>query len=56
MVVDNFDFAGPFGCPNETNSPLIVDPNTVLALSIPSYGLKLVTRRYFKIFESASKV
>lgn len=37
--------------PNETDSPLIVDANAMLALTIPSKGLKTNTWRNSEIFK-----
>ena len=36
MVVGDFDLVGVAVPPNEAQPPLIVDPNAVLALTIPS--------------------
>ena len=51
MIVNNLDLVGVAGLPAKTNTPLIVDPNTVLALSISAELLKTITRRNAQVVQ-----
>jgi len=51
MIVNNLDLAGVAGLPAKTNTPLIVDPNTVLALSISAEFFKTIARRNTQVVE-----
>jgi len=51
MVVDNLDVIDITLGPDKTNSPLIVDSNTVLPPSIPSQDFQAVSRRNPEIIE-----
>ncbi len=42
MIVNNLHLVGVAGIPAKTNSPLIVDPNTVLTLAISAELLKAI--------------
>jgi hypothetical protein len=43
MIVDNLDFFGAALDPHETDAPLLVDPDAVLALSAPSKELQPIS-------------
>lgn len=45
MIIDNLDLLGVPIVPTKANPPLIVDTNTMLALAIPSQGLKPIAGR-----------
>ena len=45
VVVDNLDFGWSYISPEETNSPLVIYANTVLAFPITLECFKTVTRR-----------
>jgi hypothetical protein len=51
VVVNDFYVFGAFRRPDKANAPLIVDPNAVLALSIPFQGFKLIPGRDAQIFQ-----
>jgi hypothetical protein len=51
MVIQNFNFVGIAGVPAKTNSPLIVDPDAVLALPITVELLEAIARRNPQIIE-----
>jgi hypothetical protein len=51
MVVSDFDLIGVAVFPYKADSPLVVDPYTVLALSIPRELLKPVTRWGTKVLQ-----
>ncbi len=51
MIVNNFDVVCVVFSPNETDSPLVIDPNAVLALAIPSESLETISRRDAEIFQ-----
>jgi len=42
MIVNNLDLVGVAGRPAKTNSPLIVNPNTVLAIAISAKFLQTI--------------
>lgn len=45
MIIDNFHVVRSSVSPAETDSPLTVDPDAVLSLSIASKSFKLITGR-----------
>ncbi len=45
VVIHNFNFVDTIAFPPEANSPLIVDPNTMLALAVALQCLQVVSRR-----------
>jgi hypothetical protein len=49
MIIDDFDVLWTLRGPPEANSPLVVDPNAVLAGPISSQGFEPVTWRHAKI-------
>jgi hypothetical protein len=51
MAVDNLDVIRITLIPNKAHSPLIVDSNAVLPLSIPTQGFQAVSRRNPEIIE-----
>jgi hypothetical protein len=51
MVVRDFDLVGVVPSPNETNTILIVDADTVLALPVAMEFSQSVSRRDFQIFQ-----
>jgi hypothetical protein len=54
MVVDDFDIFGARLCPTEANSPLIVDPDRVLANAIALERFEPVTGRSAKVVKFMS--
>ncbi len=42
VVVDDFDIGGPFLSPDETDAPLVIDPDGVLATTVAGQRLKPV--------------
>ena len=51
MIIDDLDVAGTVHIPDETNAPLIVDSNTVLALSASLESFESVARWYAKVVQ-----
>ena len=49
MVVHDFNINGIAIHPDKTDSPLIVDPNTVLSFSVTTQYLQSVRRRYAQV-------
>ncbi len=47
VVVDDLNVHWPYFGPNEVDSPLVVDADTVLTFSIVLQRLKMVARRGF---------
>lgn len=43
MVIDNFDAVGVVGLPAKADTPLIVDPDAVLAFSVSAKLLQSIT-------------
>jgi hypothetical protein len=56
VIVDNLDVKGVTVTPLETDPPLLIDPNTVLALSITLQSLELIRAWNRKVFQFASCV
>jgi hypothetical protein len=58
VVVDDFDSAGVVRLviPNETNTPLPVNPNAVPPIPITFQRFQVITRRQSKIFDPYSSV
>jgi len=51
MIVHNLDFLGVTVAPHETNTPLVVNANAVLALAVSLQSLELIAwinGQYFK--------
>ena len=51
MVIDNLDRISIAASPSETDTPLIIDPDTVLSLSCSFQRLKPVGWRHTEIFQ-----
>jgi hypothetical protein len=49
VVIDNFQILGPAVAPHEADTPLIVDPDAVLARPIAPQGLKPIPGRRAQI-------
>jgi len=56
MIVDNLSVSDAAFRPSKTDPVLSVDPDAVLALSIPFEGLQVVARRDSKILDSLGVV
>ena len=52
VVVHDLDIDGADARPDETDSPLVIDTNTVLTLSIPSQGLEAIAWWHFQIIQT----
>jgi hypothetical protein len=46
MVVDDPDIAWSSVIPSKTDTPLVVDPDTVLPDPVPFQGFEPISRRY----------
>jgi hypothetical protein len=51
MVINNLDFIGVTGLPAKTDTPLIIDPNTVLAFSFSAKLLQSIAGRNAQVIE-----
>jgi hypothetical protein len=51
MIIDDFDIVSVANPPYETDSPLIVDSNAVLAFPVTAKFLEAVTRRHAQILQ-----
>lgn len=51
MIINNFYSMGITIAPFKTDSPLLIDPNAILARSITMQLLQSVTRRYAQIVQ-----
>ena len=49
MIVHYFDIVCVVFSPDETDPPLVIDPNAVLAFTVPSERLETISRRNSKI-------
>jgi hypothetical protein len=56
MVIDDLHFMRPILSPAETNSPLIVDPDAVLALPAALQGLQTIARWHPKFFQLCRRI
>jgi hypothetical protein len=56
MIIDDFDVKCVTVTPLETDPPLLVDPNAVLALAIALQSLKLIRARNRKVFQISSRI
>jgi hypothetical protein len=56
VIVDDFDIGRTSSRPNEANTPLLVDPDAVLADSIASQGFEMVVRRHGEVTQYAGVV
>lgn len=53
VVVDDFYVVGVAVTPSETDTPLVVDPDAVLAFAIAFEGFEPIGRRYAQIVQHA---
>jgi len=44
VIIHNLNVVGVPGPPLKANTPLVIDPNAVLALSVPVQGFQMVCR------------
>lgn len=51
MIIDNFHIFGSGGCPSETDAPLVVDPDAVLAFAAALQGFEPVCRGSAQIIQ-----
>jgi hypothetical protein len=51
VVVDDFYVVGVAVTPSETDTPLVVDPDAVLAFAIAFEGFEPIGRRYAQIIQ-----
>src|ERR1051326_5980912 len=56
VVVDDFDIGRPFLGPSETNTPLIIDPDRVLAAGVAGGRFEPVGRRRPQVSEIACRM
>ena len=56
MIVDDLDVESMPVTPLETDPPLLVDPNAVLALSITLQRLELLRARNRKVFQDSGRI
>jgi hypothetical protein len=56
VVVRHFNIVSIAVLPRETNSVLIIDPNTILSLAITLQNLQAVSSQYGKIGDSAGRI
>jgi len=56
VVIHDFDLVRVALAPHETNAPLVVDPNTVLAFSFPAQPFQPIPRRRGQIADSRSEM
>ena len=54
MIIDDFNFFRPGVRPTKADSPLVVDPNAVLARAIPFERLKVIAGRNVQIIQAFS--
>ena len=56
MIIENFDISSAASLPAETQSPLVVDSNTVLPSAIALQRFELIAWRRLQVAEHASPV
>ena len=56
MVIDDLDVGRAFWRPHETDAPLVIVPNAVLAISIALQCLNPISRRHLQIFKNGRPV
>ena len=56
MIIDDLDVKGVTVTPLETDPPLLVDPNAVLALSTTLQTFELIRARNRKVFQVSSRI
>jgi hypothetical protein len=52
MVIHDFDVLGSAACPPKADSPLVVDPDAVLALAVAPQGFQSIARRDPQVIEA----
>jgi len=52
MIIDNLNFVGVALSPHETDTPLLVDPDAVLALSVTSKLLQMIPWNRLQVREA----
>jgi hypothetical protein len=53
VVIDDLDLFGVAVSPNEADTPLIVDPDTVLAGTVSAQRFQAVARKQGQVFQTA---
>ena len=56
MVVDNFDLMGMFLKPEEADTPLVIDTNTVLPGAVALEGFKVIAGRISQVCQPGGGV
>jgi hypothetical protein len=56
MIVNDLYITGAINTPSETDTPLLIDADTVLSLSVSAQCLEPVTRQIHEIFQTGSAV
>ena len=56
MIVDDFYVRGPFGCPDEADSPLLVDADAVLSLPIIFQRLESISGWHLQVVKNRGPV
>src|SRR5687767_14025875 len=56
VVVDDFDFVGMALSPDETDAPLIVDPDRMLPAAVASQGFEAIGRWNAQIGEALRRI
>ena len=56
MIIDDLDIVGLAIVPPETNTPLVIDPNAVLAVSITRELFQAISRRDAQVIQSFRRI
>jgi len=56
VVVDNFDLMGIFFKPEEADTPLVIDPNTILPSAVAFEGFKVIAGRVSQVCQPSGGV
>jgi hypothetical protein len=56
MIIYNFNFAGVSASPYKTDSPLLVNPDAMLPLSLALQSFQPISRRNHQIFQPDGSV
>jgi hypothetical protein len=56
MIIHDFNIKSVAVFPSKADSPLVIDPDTVLALPMSSQGLEPIAGRLAKILEAGRSV
>ncbi len=51
MIINYFNFLRPGGCPDKNESPLVIDPDAVLADTVTFQSLQPITGRHSQIVQ-----